>query len=96
MEHRHSPRRSLHIDVVIHACDGEQIVGRTSNVSSMGMRVNIPPGMAVARNSIVTIEFSDSDRILMALVMQTDQHGMGLMFISRDDQVCHALSALAQ
>ncbi len=96
MEHRHSPRKSLHIDVLIRACDGAQIIGRTSNVSNIGMRVNIPHGMAIARNSIVTVELSDSDRILSAMVLQADQHGMGLMFISHDDEVQHALSVLAR
>ena len=94
MEHRHSPRKSLHIDVLIRACDGAQIIGRTSNVSNIGMRVNIPHGMAIARNSIVTVELSDSDRILSAMVLQADPHGMGLMFISHDDEVQHALSTL--
>jgi hypothetical protein len=96
MEHRHSPRKSLHIDVVIRACDGAQIVGRTSNVSNIGMRVNMPHGVAIPRNSIVTVELSDSDRTLSALVLQADQHGMGLMFISRDDEVQHALNTLAR
>jgi len=95
MEHRHSPRKSLHIDVVIRACDGAQVIGRTSNVSNIGMRVNMPHGMVIARNSIVTVEFNDIDSLLSALVLQADRHGMGLMFISGEDEVQHALSALS-
>jgi hypothetical protein len=88
MEHRCSRRRPIEISVAINYRDVMLVLGRTRDISLDGMFVNTGrqklPRNALVRVSLRIRDFGSWTGEAEAMVVHSDDDGLGLMFTAMD------------